>query len=561
MQISFNNDFYFFAQRDIINFLNQSLPDNLKPYKDRFLYPIHLLNVNRILSTKYEHYDYIPLMSELLQDMLGSSKLKSFDNKKPYSFILNYLKDNGIIEQDTNVKYIPGKRAKAYRITEQYRYCQIRQIEIVDDYMFSKVVKWKDNLFDSSIPYLAANRMNLNSLSIDANAATKFLEKKYSISVDDYLSGELTNQVRIDKDLADRYGKFEQQYAAVNKIYFLPDFSRSKANNRVHTSLTSLSKSLRQFLYLPDEKARLFSIDCRNSQPLIFNVLIKQFADRQGIEIDGDLLLYKNLTEGGRFYEYIADKVGYKLTDDNRSEFKKKCFSSIFYNEFYSKGGGKIEMIFQKLFPTVYKVLEYHKTSGTSRKEGPRNLALNMQKAEANIFIDIVCNLLLDHDKSMFFTTIHDSVICLEHHIEVVKNAIKKAFSEYNIVPSLSTEVISDNHNPEEIEDKIWRVKDIVPAETVAKFNEKPSDGIVPVESKKSFIDKVKKYDVSDSEFKQLLIERLGECQDFIRRLTSDQDEYISGDEKFAMKQAFINLRAPVDEVEEFKKQKELAVA
>lgn len=218
--------------------------------------------------------------------------------------------------------------------------------------------------------------------------------------------------------------------------------------SRVYTNITSLATELRQFLFHKSSKT-LVNMDIRNSQPFFFVKLLKEFF--QGQELPRDVRHYIELTSTGMFYDYIVNFVDPKCV--SRTEFKGSFFASIFFCEIDHTQNSKKAKLFAsgadilnettgevthyEGFPNVLRAIQHYKSSLGSYEQ----LAIRMQRDEAAIMLGVVLKEL--HQRSIWATTIHDSVVCLPQHQAAVQAILVDAFqTSFGIVPTIKPEFI-----------------------------------------------------------------------------------------------------------------------
>lgn len=218
--------------------------------------------------------------------------------------------------------------------------------------------------------------------------------------------------------------------------------------SRVYTNITSLATELRQFLFHKSSKS-LVNMDIRNSQPFFFVKLLKEFF--QGQELPRDVRHYIELTSTGMFYDYIVNFVDPKCV--SRAEFKGSFFASVFFCEIDHTQNSKKAKLFAsgadiedettgevthyKGFPNVLRAIQHYKSSLGSYEQ----LAVRMQRDEAAIMLGVVLKEL--HQRGIWATTIHDSVVCLLQDQAAVQAILVDAFqTSFGIVPTIKPETI-----------------------------------------------------------------------------------------------------------------------
>lgn len=356
--------------------------------------------------------------------------------------IRNNLLNKEIIEMDHS--YSAGEYSKSYRLSEKYRGIKHKKIKIEDVRILQRVNKHKlksINEIPSGLEYKFLYE-NLNKISINHNEAVKYINTNCSGDP------ELYNAYKISID-----------YLNEKNFYFTVD----NTAGRVHTNVTNLSKDLRCFLSY--EGKPLINIDISNSQPFLFNILIQDFfkaklpqnvfsfnnntfSNFSNPSIPSitnyknispyvvqfpDIVLYERLTSEGIFYEYLMKEAGLKNKD--RQKFKKEFFGKVFFCKSSYKYTYDEAKLFKKLFPNVYRIILHYK------KEDYRQLAINLQRAEADLMINKVCKRIATERPDMFVCTIHDSILTTKENKSYICNVILNEFeNNYDLKPSIKIE-------------------------------------------------------------------------------------------------------------------------
>lgn len=252
-------------------------------------------------------------------------------------------------------------------------------------------------------------------------------------------------------------------YSIEDKEFF---FHLNNNNGRIDSNITNIKSSLRKFII-----GDLIHIDCKNSQPLLLNMILEFIKIKNSITsttetteynskfshshpspafledeifktlrkklISSDLeylsffprFSYKTLQEfehfrhttmRGNFYSDMEER--YKNlygTSVTRDELKV-----ILYKVFFSKNTHFLseKKIFKILYPTIYSIIK-------TLKEGKHNrLALCLQMIESEIFIQRICKRLVD--AGIVPLTIHDSVIVKSSDKDKTLQIMSEVYSE-----------------------------------------------------------------------------------------------------------------------------------
>jgi hypothetical protein len=390
------------------------IPSNLKlgagRHSDKYYYILTQLYYGKIFNKRIEHESFVNLSAKILHDILGC-------NYKKY---LQFLLVNGIIETDN--QYIIGQKSKGYRLTEKYRKQKYEQIQITDKNIIENIAMFRAE---------QENKIKLNQhryiydclqqIKIDAEGARNYIEQNI-------YNNEEYSSYNISVDLIE------------SKSFF---FTVDSTAGRVHNNITNLSRNLRPFLRYNNEK--LVEIDIANSQPFLFNILINDYGtynnycpisvyDTNSIlsyvsNKKTDILIYRDNTSSGKFYEYLMDNL--EIYED-RSLFKVRFFKKVFYSKENLYYISEERKRFTELFPNVSQIISYYK------KDDYRNLAISLQRAEAEIMINKVIPKLAE--LGIYALTIHDSILTTPDNTETVKGIILKEFqNQYGLAPTIKT--------------------------------------------------------------------------------------------------------------------------
>lgn len=386
--------------------MNGYIPENLNLdssiHRDKYYFIITFISFGRIFDKRKSAESFIELSSRFLKKIINGR----------YKDYIKDLFDMNILETD-NQYFVDGK-FKAYRLKDIYRKAKLKQIQIVDEkivtnyeaYKFSKKLKnpFHSYLYDC-----------LSQTQIDYEPAKYFVASTVT-EFENYVAYNCSIDMIHSKDW-----------------FFIVDSTAG----RVHNNITNLSKKIRPFLRYNNQQ--LIEVDISNSQPLLFNILIDSYLKEVSTISNflpyvphSDISLYKRLTEEGKIYDYLMDKLNIK---EDRDEFKIRFFSKVFYSRENDNYVPEERKMFKALFPNVAKIISKYK------KEDYRDLAIRLQKIEADIMIKKVVPEL--EKKKIFVLTIHDSVLILPEQELIVKKIIINEFQKFGLHPTLKVKKIN----------------------------------------------------------------------------------------------------------------------
>jgi hypothetical protein len=136
-----------------------------------------------------------------------------------------------------------------------------------------------------------------------------------------------------------------------------------------------------------------------------------------------DSKLYKELTESGKFYEFMAEKMNINIiNEDTRSNFKKRLFGTLFFDKNHSYET-KEEITFKQYFPNLYQLIKEEK------KVDYTDLANKLQKYESNFIIKHCINIIRQDKPDIFIATIHDSIVSHPENLDYIKEIMQGVMS------------------------------------------------------------------------------------------------------------------------------------
>ncbi len=356
-------------------------------YKGVNLKCSYIIDIINELLTKFYFSNNVDvsfnLFSTILRERYGEH----------YNYYIGYLCDNGFMSLVS--KYYVGKKANTYKIDSKSIY---------------DVVRWKN--YDKFLLKKNKNRQEIsitetNKSIIHPNIRVKLVDSLSKIKIDyegslNYLNGikDLIGDSKYHKNLISIENIKEKN------IYFnFDDFGR------FHTNFTILKKEIRnKFLTIDNEI--ITEIDIKNSQPLFFAVLLKDELRH----INGDTKRYFELVKSGLLYDDII--ANSQLT--NRSEAKELIYKVLF-GPVWSKTNKVDNMIFKKIYPSVYEYICEYKELRDNYKE----LSHDLQRLESDFIFNKVIKEIFETYPDITLFTVHDSIIfpkSYQEKIEIIFN-------------------------------------------------------------------------------------------------------------------------------------------
>jgi hypothetical protein len=408
----------------------------INPYIQQFKY---YYIIHKIISDQTLHRgDYIgsKLNIDTLTALFGGKDSIS-------SGIVKDLVDWGVIVKTK--EYTFKKSSSRYSLTDTYKYDKLTTmlVDIIDAGFVKKLIDKEHEEVNRAVRQL---HLNIKSLTIN-NLGLTYLNNKYNITTSQSLflpiervvaTETVSNEVKtafFDKKAPDfLLGGVEFDPVDLSLIQILiGDFNSSRPDekSRVYNNLTNLKREFRQYINFNDKPIHM--TDISNSQVLLSVVPIKKefkiVAGKALVTFPDDLIFYQKLTESGKFYEFLFEKVGY---EGDRAKFKKQFFSDVFFSK-VSTWSTKIKDAFKESFPTVYTMINRLKAKNHA------DFAVSMQRLEASIIIDTAAKKMVKAGKCIL--TLHDAIITNnEEDLMLAEKLISDAMVKHDIVPHFKRE-------------------------------------------------------------------------------------------------------------------------
>ena len=415
-----------------------------------------IINKSSIFNKKEDYlYQFTPLDARYLKVKYGNS----------YPNYIRFLVNQGIIWND---KYYQGKTTyyylyhldyytkdtkKLHNINKEilhYPYCFQEVINIVElpTENNEKISNQKNRIYTDwckiKILINSKNKRFLTSSyeqdSIFINNATKHVKKmgshfrkNFKLRHNDAVTF-IEDQYKFNMELAisdDDRNKATQKYISrLSSVIAIHNgknsktlkFSKNKTNNRIDTNLTFMASELRQFIIGYENMVYL---DLKNSQPVMFNIILKEHYDKGNSALKLEIDNYFNHTTKGMWYERLQELYG------NTRDECKNLWMCIAYSENDSYLEDK--KLFKKAYPKINSIIESYKDKNHA------DFSVKLTQIESSIFIDGICRELVNQGIVPF--TVHDAVIVNKEDKKQAIEIMESVFIDaLGVVPIISEE-------------------------------------------------------------------------------------------------------------------------
>ncbi len=226
------------------------------------------------------------------------------------------------------------------------------------------------------------------NLKIDYEGSMKHSINRYNME----LEASKTKQEKVSA-----HKRYSSRISSINSIYNGSlnkslRFKRNDTNRRLDTNLTNMASDLRKFIIGYENMSYL---DLSNSQPVLFNIILKSYLDTASDELKKEIGWYSEITLSGQWYECLQRMYGL-----SRDECKK-IWMQIAYSENDHYLNEK--KVFKTGFPEIYSLIEKIKEVNYEQ------FAIQLQLTESKIFIDEICRELVN--EGIIPYTMHDGLL------------------------------------------------------------------------------------------------------------------------------------------------------
>ncbi|WP_345140319.1 hypothetical protein [Flavobacterium ginsengiterrae] len=270
-------------------------------------------------------------------------------------------------------------------------------------------------------------RMNLG---IKYEEAIAHAEKRYLNELEDATTEE--EQTKSFKRYSSRISSINNiQNGRNNKTL---RFKRNPTNKRLDTNLTNMASDLRPFIVGYENMSYL---DLSNSQPVLFNILLRQYRENATELVLNELDRYLEATTSGQWYEELIrvfDITKYGNPETalvNARDTAKKTWMLLAYSKNTDLKGLKER--FAEEYPFVSSVMK------SIKKERYEQFAISLQIIESEIFIDKICRILVD--EGIIPYTLHDGLLVPSEFEKRTFDVMSEVLSnEIGVIPQIKIE-------------------------------------------------------------------------------------------------------------------------
>ena len=371
-----------------------------KDFAAHYFYFLHTIRTRPYIDRRFKTGDFIPVNYNILKGIISERQIRS---------IKKFLVKNNILI--CHKGYRAGEVSKTYKLN----------LEATGKYWLYEDIE--DNLLQKKIN--THKKYNMSQV--------KGKGKGYEIA--NYWLHDIEINYRKAYQYAHKYRSIDsEKYNAYS--YSLQELKHRRYrsliddNNRMHHNISNLASVFRKHLHIDNKP--LGQIDITNSQPLFLYI---HLTGIEGIDKQ-ELIRYGETCLKGNFYEAIANKCGFKLTDQRRKVFKQRVFASIFFGKHYQLSTD-VEQAFKELYPTIYNYITVMKQENSYKV-----ISHILQKSEAEFIYKAITY--IDKKTGLHkvpLLAIHDCIVTTQENLNTVCELLKEYFIlQLDIMPALKVE-------------------------------------------------------------------------------------------------------------------------
>lgn len=406
---------------------------------------VHRLISRRIFDRRLRGREYIAMDSRIIRQYIPVRHVKP---------VLDYLVETGQVER---TGYSEGHSTR-YRLSDELHRSRCMTYPPKVSSIARKLWREKEEQCKQANtrkrPVHRHLDLWLKRVRVDEKAAMKFISDQQRMMLswlDEHKLSWFSELPFVTEQLAeDRlHAEASVQAIVLKDMYYLPcDYGR------YHTNISSLHRILRPFLRIDGQS--LVEVDVSACQPLCLSVLLhdirsnvltsvtqteehKQLAHQLSLfpiccasEKEDDANRYQKDCETGKFYERMQEicKVA------NKPELKQKLFAEVFFGK---RKSGELLSGFRRLYPTMGRLIDWVKSHDY------RHLAHTLQRIESSIVIDDACEVMRVQHAEVPILTIHDALLTVNEHTELVEGVLRAAFNRRGVNPKIETKDATRN--------------------------------------------------------------------------------------------------------------------
>ena len=287
---------------------------------------------------------------------------------------------------------------------------------------------------------------SITNEGLDVSLFNSYLDNYRKIEFFDGALAEI-EKYKYDSDNARLYNTISAGHINdfANKTLTDKDFDNLRvkydlATNRFYTNLSNFKKEFRKYIKYKDKD--VVTVDCNSCHPFLLLGLYKYAPTDIDYKTERDSY-YELFDNGKDFYFEIGLLAGIDIAESKKKEsYRKKVKNNYFYKFIYDRPKEevkcKLTKAFNSNFPILADIIYRLKTDVILPEDDPSYYAICKRphtqlsfinfRQEGDIMIKSICKTLIEKYPTIWFTTIHDCVVCTKEDAKLVETIMSKAF-------------------------------------------------------------------------------------------------------------------------------------
>jgi hypothetical protein len=381
------------------------LPERMALYADHARYLLSIIHT-KLARGRVDGDGYVRLHAEYLRVVMGRRHEKA---------IVQALVEGGAVRR---APYVRGEKSYGYTIGQRYAADQHVRVPATNPVLIARLQE----------QHRAAETERKSRL-LPVHRHLARIQRRLEIDHDE--AAEILHRLPPESNPYDVQGILVDD---IENRHFRLSVSKW---GRVANNVTSLKRELRKTLHV--EGDRLTSVDIACCQPALIALLMT--LEHPPAELKGtpsytgyhacapfcsppDLLRFRQLVSDGLLYEHLQEILRERDHEFTREQLKRRFLCDVIAKK--GRYPSVVEDTFRGAFPTIATFISRVNQAGRRHQ----NLIRWLQRTEAWLVIETVCQRFAEQHPRTFLVTLHDAIYCRPGHVGVVMDTFSAVFAE-----------------------------------------------------------------------------------------------------------------------------------
>jgi len=215
----------------------------------------------------------------------------------------------------------------------------------------------------------------------------------------------------------------------IEPIFFLRPIFDEVFDVSFSKHVVSIQNKLIQYP-INDGQIRELTNVCWPDHQIVNPVIGRMISEIDGFEIEQELNIWNEALKGGKFYALFDTIARVKKPEYNQEE-RRDYIKEQYARYINSKRSSLTEHI-KSNYPEIHELIQLLKAKKYKGKDGKDKFELGRQlmKVEAYLMIDVIAKLLCKKHRNLPIATIHDAIICPVHLDDEISDLIQEKWMD-----------------------------------------------------------------------------------------------------------------------------------